>query len=105
MAFYHAAIRQRRNANYVTRIKNENGVWLENGAEIKDSVSSYFASLFGNDSTVQKIQKIPFQLLRIPEEIMKSIEELPTIEEVKEVVFSLSKDSVVGLNGVSTRFY
>lgn len=44
-------------------------------------------------------------LSKIPEDMVKSIEQMPTESEVKEVVFSISKYRTIGPNGFSTMFY
>lgn len=48
-AYYHASVRQRRNVNYTIRIKEENGEWVKNIEEIKESATKF---LFGYESGV-----------------------------------------------------
>lgn len=40
------------NANYIARIKQKNGEWLENGDAIKEFVANFFATFFGYENAM-----------------------------------------------------
>lgn len=49
--FFHVGLKQRRLANFIARLKEDDGTWLEKEEEIKeikDSVVNYFSSLFSD---------------------------------------------------------
>ncbi|KAL0439291.1 UNVERIFIED_CONTAM: hypothetical protein Slati_2412100 [Sesamum latifolium] len=51
------------------------------------------------------IPDFPFQFSKIPQEINLNICSIPSDEDIKEIVFSIDKESVAGPDGFSSAFY
>ena len=49
IAFFHFVVRQRRSINFVARIKQDSGAWIEDLDDIKHSAVDFFAKLFTSD--------------------------------------------------------
>lgn len=102
--FFHAWVRKKCAKNNITSITNE-GVILKEPREIQTSAMDYFERILTREST-GNCDRI---LDNIPQLVTQSDNDLlnraPDIEEIKEVVFSINKESAAGPNGYSSLFY
>ncbi|KAL0445792.1 UNVERIFIED_CONTAM: LINE-1 reverse transcriptase [Sesamum latifolium] len=78
---------------------------ITNPDQIRDSAASYFESLLSRNVTQPSTPDFPFQFSKIPEEVGHNICSIPSEEVIKEIVFSIDKDSVPGPDGFSSTFY
>ncbi|XP_026445243.1 uncharacterized protein LOC113345785 [Papaver somniferum] len=83
-SFFHANIRTRRSNNMISELVDDNGNVLMDCDQIRDYAVSFFGSKF-NDR--------------------QRMDDIPTIEEMKVVVFDLGTDSAPGPDGFSGCFY
>ncbi|XP_075107134.1 uncharacterized protein LOC142180106 [Nicotiana tabacum] len=103
--YFHSTIRQRRKKSYLHRIKNEEGNWIQGNMQISEAAIQYFSNLF-----TQSVQESDFSILNkidnhITEEDNIFLTNIPTTEEVKEVIFSLNPNSAAGPDGFNGCFY
>lgn len=59
-AYFHALLRQRRNSNYIPRIKDSSGAWIQEENDIKHSVVQFFSLRFLADTTIS-----PFKIFSL----------------------------------------
>lgn len=104
-AFFHAHVRQRRNFHFISRIKQEDGQWLEEISQIKDSAVAFFSTLFAAEREGRRSPQLPFQLPKVDQDDNDLLQRLPSLEERKEVVSSISEDSAPGPDGFGAGFY
>ena len=104
-AFFHAVVRQRRAANYIGRIRSPTGQWLTTKEDIKDSAAHFFEQLFSSDRSTDRHPALTCSLPRVSREDNESLLLLPSMEEVREVVFSIHTDSAAGPDGFGSGFY
>ncbi|XP_071939796.1 uncharacterized protein [Coffea arabica] len=104
-AFFHSRCRQRRNFNFVARIKDQSGTWLENIQDIRRSAVDFFASLFASEQHGWQAPGLPFTLphLSAADNAMLSVP--PDMDELKGVIFALQPDSAPGPDGFGAGFY
>ena len=48
-AFFHAIVNQKRSKNFIVRIKDESGAWLESADLIKTLVIDFYSKIFSSD--------------------------------------------------------
>ncbi|CAN1761157.1 Transposon TX1 uncharacterized 149 kDa protein [Linum perenne] len=103
--FFHATTTQRKLRNSITKLKREDGGWIEEETEIKDHITTYFKKLFtAPDRNVDYnlVNEIPRVVTNeMNEELTQSISD----EEVKKAVFDMGKDKAPGPDGYSGHFY
>nr|XP_027099048.1 uncharacterized protein LOC113718336 [Coffea arabica] len=104
-AFFHSWVRQRRNSNFISRIRKEEGGWHEDLQEIKNSAISYFSDLFASNRQVQPLTELPFEVPRVTQEDNEIMKQLPTMEEIHEVVFGMDTQSAPGPDGFGAGFF
>ncbi|XP_071939022.1 uncharacterized protein [Coffea arabica] len=99
------ADQERRNSNFISRIRKEEGGWHEDLQEIKDSAISFFSDLFASNRQVQALTELPFEVPRATQEDNEIMKRLPTMEEIHEVVFGMEIQSAPGPDGFGAGFF
>ncbi|XP_071920627.1 uncharacterized protein [Coffea arabica] len=104
-AFFHSRCRQRRNVNFVARIKDQSGTWVEDIQDIKRSAVDFFASLLASEQHGWQAPGFPFTLPHLAAADNAMLSAPPDVEELKGVVFALQADSAPGPDGFGAGFY
>ena len=103
--FFHAVVRQRRASNYLARLRSSTRKWRTRIEDIKCSATAFFETLFSSDKDTDRHPVLPFCLPRVSLGNNEGLLALPSMEEVREVVFSISPDSALGPDGFGSGFY
>ncbi|XP_027181955.1 uncharacterized protein LOC113780346 [Coffea eugenioides] len=103
--FFHACVSERMKKSMIHRIKLQCGEWLEREDDIAKKAVSFFQLLFSDQSGLSSapVPDVIPKLLSEQENL--ELEHHPSLEEVKDVVFSLDLDSTAGPDGFSGRFF
>ncbi|XP_071914026.1 uncharacterized protein [Coffea arabica] len=104
-AYFHSVVRQRWASNYISGIRSTTGQWLTEAEGIKSSAASFFESLFSSDRDTDRHPVLPFALPQVSPGDNEKLLALPTMTEVREVVFLISPDSAPGPDGFGSGFY
>ncbi|XP_071909704.1 uncharacterized protein [Coffea arabica] len=104
-AFFHSRCRQRRNFNFMARIKDQSGTWVEHIQDIKHSAVDFFASLLASEQHGWQAPGFPFTLPHLATADNAMLSAPPDMEELKGVVFALQADSAPGPDGFGAGFY
>ena len=87
-------------------MKDKNGVWVDELPKIEDMVVEYFAEALAQSDQVQVDQ---LWLDAIPsivsEQENEALQQVPTEEEVKKVVFQMNGESSSGPDGLTGSFF
>ncbi|XP_071902709.1 uncharacterized protein [Coffea arabica] len=87
------------------RIRSPTGQWLTAVEDIKSSAASFFETLFNSDRDTDRHPVLPFTLPSVSREDNESLLALPSLDEVRDVMFSISSDSAPGPDGFGSDFY
>ncbi|XP_027122245.1 uncharacterized protein [Coffea arabica] len=104
-AFFHSVVRQMRASNCISGIRSTTGQWLTEAEDIKSSAAAFFQALFSSDRDTDRQPVLPFVLPQVSPGDNERMLALPTTDEVREVVFSISPDSAPGPDGFGSGFY
>nr|XP_027103123.1 uncharacterized protein LOC113724413 [Coffea arabica] len=104
-AFFHSHCRQRRNFNFVARIRDGSGTWLENTQAIQQLAVEFFSALFASDHQRGHSPVMPFSIPQVSPADNDMLSALPDMAELKGVVFALDIDSAPGPDGFGAGFY
>ncbi|XP_027169591.1 uncharacterized protein LOC113769332 [Coffea eugenioides] len=103
---FHAQVKQMRARTYMHRMKDRNGVWIDESAKIEEMTIEYFADILLQSGQVQVdhslLGVIPWV---ISEQDNMELQQFPTEEEVKIVVFQMNGDSSLGPDGFKGSFF
>ncbi|XP_026455014.1 uncharacterized protein LOC113356176 [Papaver somniferum] len=104
-AFFHANIQTRMSSNVISELVDENGNTITDYAQIRDYTVQFFEAKF--KGVEQPIDDSFFhydhESISMEEGVM--MDAVPSLEEIKIVVFDLGVDSAPGPNGFSGCFY
>ena len=88
----------------IHRIKNSDGVWVDNEDDIASAAITYFHDLF-NDSLASSSDMLSLIPPMISGEDNAKLEEVPSIEEVHRVLRSMDEESAAGPDGFTGKFF
>lgn len=96
---------QRRNKNRISRIKNEDGIWVENQAEIHQMVNQFFSNIYKSSSPTNIQQITSLVQCKVTDDmnamLIRGIEDW----EVKKAVYELGSLKAPGPDGLTGLFY
>ncbi|XP_026442506.1 uncharacterized protein LOC113342058 [Papaver somniferum] len=98
-SFFHANIPTRRSINMISELVDDDGNILSNCDHIRDYMVSYFESKFNGEELPIDEHDI------ISTEESQRMDEIPTYDEIKVVVYDLDADSSPGPDGFCRCFY
>ncbi|KAL9675508.1 hypothetical protein QQ045_003710 [Rhodiola kirilowii] len=101
---FHASIKDRRAQNNI-KLTLEDGSITEDAGIIGNKASSYFKDLFGMFPDSEDIGLNNLIDVVILEEENDKITKNPSMDELKDTVFSMNSDSSLGLDGFTGKFY
>nr|XP_027090500.1 uncharacterized protein LOC113711541 [Coffea arabica] len=102
--YFHSVVKQRRIQSFIHRIRDSRGKWVTNDAEIGKEAVRYFGDLFTAGPIVD------YHLLHVIPNLSSEIdntilEEVPSFEEVRKVIFEMDGDSAAGPDGFTGKFF
>nr|XP_027088512.1 uncharacterized protein LOC113709861 [Coffea arabica] len=103
--FFHACVSERRRKSVIHRIRSQCGEWLEREDDISKGTVSFFQQLFSDQSGLSSIPVSDVIPKLLSDRDNLELERHPSLEEIKDVVFSLDPDSAAGPDGFSRRFF
>lgn len=97
-------MRRRRQNNQIRRLKNEQGIWINQGAELDSLMVNHFKEIF---------KSYPGNVILVIECLQRKISESQnnllvrrvTLEEVKAAMFDMKPDKSPGLDGMNPGFF
>ena len=103
--FFNIAVKQWRVQSIIHRIKNERREWVESEEAIGAEVVRFFEQLFRDPQSTPALdlfQHLPRLLTNGDNE---ALEQVPSSEKIRPVVFEMDRDSAAGLDGYMGRFF
>ncbi|KAG5630025.1 hypothetical protein H5410_001742 [Solanum commersonii] len=103
--YFHALVRGRRRRLFIHQIHNENEECIQGEDNIAHAARAHFQGFFiGQEERVNEdiLQLIPRS---VTQEQNQSLQAMPTIEELKTVVFSMNPNSAAGPDGMGESFF
>ena len=88
----------------IHRVKDENGIWVEDDEGIANEAVRFFSNLFSasGGSAGDWEHLIPHMVSQADRAVLDAD---PTREEVKRVVFEMDEDSAAGPDGFTGQFF
>ncbi|KAH0766277.1 hypothetical protein KY285_002148 [Solanum tuberosum] len=99
--FFHSVINSRRKKLHLSRIKKQDGSWIDNTDEIVAEAILFFEQQFSQETTCRDYSILRRLSRVVDEDDNRMLTELPNMEELKKAVFSMSSVSSPGPNGIS----
>lgn len=103
--FFHTVTVQRRQRNRITKIKDSEGVWVDDERQIADDFRVFFSDLFTSvgDRDFQEALEVVLPVIDDAENV--ELLNLVTYDEIRKAVFQLGKDKAPGPDGFSGVFF
>lgn len=103
--YFHSTIRDRRRRLQLHRIKDHRGRWIKRDANIGKAVVHHFQQFFNIKHHFRDRDIINCISRCINAEDNEILIAIPVIEEIKDVVFSMSPTSSVGPDSYNGKFF
>ncbi|KAL7129126.1 hypothetical protein ABFS83_13G043000 [Erythranthe nasuta] len=100
--FFHSLVKKKRCVNRIHSISHGYSV-LTSAQEIKDSGVDFFSKLLTDD--MPSLLPVDESLFSAPQRDFSSVSTRPSVEEIKDAVFGICRDSASGPDGYSSLFY
>lgn len=103
--YFHALIRGRRRRLFIHKISNEHGEWIQGEENIANAACAHFKDILAAESqTVNEaaLDCIPTMITDAQNQVLSA---MPSIDELKQVVFSMNPNSAAGPDGMNGKFF
>lgn len=101
--YFHARANHRRKAKRIEAIKNNEGEWVFDVAQIKGLATTFFSNLLSEDVMVRPELQCTMTFRRLDEDMLKWYSR--DVTEHKEAIFSMGSLKAPGLDGFNALFY
>jgi len=103
--YFHALIRGRRRRLFIHKILNDDDEWIQGDEHIAQAACTHFQHIFSGEEKI--VDEIPMNCIprMVSQELNDRLKELPTIDELKEVVHSMNPNSAAGPDGMNGCFF
>ncbi|KAK6803130.1 hypothetical protein RDI58_000914 [Solanum bulbocastanum] len=103
--FFHALIRGRRRRLFIHKVLNEKEEWIQGDDHIAQAACDHFQNIFTGEEKL--IDEVPLNCIprMVTQEHNDKMKALPTMEELKEVVYSMNPNSAAGPDGMNGCFF
>lgn len=105
ISFFHAATLNRRRKNRAIAIRIEAGAWKEDPEEIRVIFIDYFKHIFNSSNPDAMLEEFELISVLVTKEENENISKPPSMEEIKEVIFSMNPLKAPSLEGLLILFY
>lgn len=102
---FHAVVAERRRQMVIHKLKNSQGHWIDHEDAIADEAAHFFSNLLSDDSSGSSDDLLKFIPNLISSEENSFLEAVPTMEELRQVVFAMDGDSAPGPDGFTGKFF
>lgn len=103
--FFHSVVKGRKKRLALKKMKKDTDRWVERDDDITNESISFFQRQYTRERFHSDFSPLSCIPKLIDEEENERLIEIPTMEEIKEVVFLGSSQSAPGPDGVSGKFY
>ncbi|XP_070049720.1 uncharacterized protein [Nicotiana tomentosiformis] len=104
-AYFHSVIKGRRRRLSIQKIQDENGQWKEGESEIAQAAINHFQEIFNHGAGSNDFSALECINPRVTDEENEMLTALPTLEEIRESIFSIDLTSALGPDGLNALFF
>lgn len=104
-AYFHSTIKERRRRLTIKKIMDQEEQWIEGNEPIAEAAVRFYKKLFERENHNNYYDALNCLERCITEEDNDNLTGIPTIQEVKNIVFSIDTDSAPGPDGLRGCFY
>ncbi|XP_071928033.1 uncharacterized protein [Coffea arabica] len=105
MTFFHAVVTERRMKSVIHRIQKSNREWVDDETSICAEAVSFFQDLFTEEGSRPSSEMLEIIPTILTEQDNMELTEVPSLNEVKKVIFSMDGDSAAGPDGFTGKFF
>nr|XP_027082134.1 uncharacterized protein LOC113704429 [Coffea arabica] len=104
-SFFHAVVKQRRMQAVIHGVQDANQEWVTEDARIGAEAIKYFSSLFSMEEAPASSEVLGVIPKLLSEDDNEQLQNMPSFEEVRDVVFAMDGDSAAGPDGFTGKFF
>ncbi|KAK8495708.1 hypothetical protein V6N13_023107 [Hibiscus sabdariffa] len=103
--FYHAFAMSRHRVNFVNALRREDGSWCIDKVELQSMASTLYTSMFTSNPICNPSFAISGCFSIIPHSALKSLDRVPCVEKIRDVVFSMGSFKAHEIDGFHVVFF
>ncbi|XP_060202145.1 uncharacterized protein LOC132630592 [Lycium barbarum] len=103
--FFHNLVKGRRKKLQIKRIQNSDGSWIEDEDQMADEAVHFYSQQFSQEELIRDENLLSLIPVLIDQNRNDFLCQMPSVDEVKKVVFNLSGSSASGPDGFPGVFY
>lgn len=103
--FFHSVVNGRKKRLSLKKLRRDDGNWIEGDEEIAREAVSSFQKQFTKDSSDVDLSILSCIPKLVSDEDNKMLTNQPTLDEIKDIVFSMDPQSSPDPDGISGKFY
>ncbi|XP_059315667.1 uncharacterized protein LOC132066362 [Lycium ferocissimum] len=98
--YFYSVIKGRRRRAQIMRIKNAQGIWLENTEDIAQEAVAHFTNIFTQPADSNNIGILDYLDIMVTDQDNEMLQQIPSEEEIKEAIFSMDLQRPAGVGWV-----
>ncbi|XP_071906092.1 uncharacterized protein [Coffea arabica] len=103
--FFHSVVKQRRMQAVIHGIQDSNHKWVTEDARIGSEAVKYFSSLFSMEEDPASSATVGVIPKMVSLEDNEFLQNMPSFDEIQQVVFTMDVDSAAGSDGFTGKFF
>lgn len=103
--YFHALISGRRRKLFIHKIQDEEGTWIQGDEAIANTACQHFQHIFTGQEIAINEEVLNYIPTLVTEKKNIKMQEMPTLEELRVVVFSMNPNSAPSPDGMNGKFF
>ncbi|XP_027152134.1 uncharacterized protein LOC113752202 [Coffea eugenioides] len=103
--YFHSLVTERRHRAVIHRIKDTAGEWIDEECQIGEAAVGFFKELFTAEGGLPCLTGLQIIPKLITDQENSRLTDIPSLTEVKDIVFAMDGESTAGPDGFTGKFF
>ncbi|XP_071917289.1 uncharacterized protein [Coffea arabica] len=103
--YFHSLVTERRRRAVIHRVRGTAGEWIEGECQIGEAAVGFFKDLFTAEGDLPSLTGLEIIPKLITDQENSRLTDIPSLTEVKDIVFAMDGESAAGPDGFTGKFF
>ncbi|XP_027169406.1 uncharacterized protein LOC113769130 [Coffea eugenioides] len=103
--YFHSLVTERKRRAVIHRVKGTDGEWIEGECQIGEAAMGFFKDLFTAERDLPSLTGLEIIPKLITDQENSRLTDIPSLTEVKNIVFAMDGESAAGPDGFTGKFF